>query len=363
MKQESNPKGQQYLKEKILNTDLCTGCGACVNLCPYQAIHKDQIRVLHSCDLKDCRGGRYCPRTPADLPAMKQDLFGLDFLTQELGAVREFWVTRAVDPDVRARGQHGGTITALIQLALEEGLIDTAVTAGRDNDLLSTASTVKDQTGILANAGSRFIVSPTVAAFNSLDLNAVSGVGVVATPCQALALAKMKLDPDSISGIKDKLKFVIGLFCGWALSWEATCRLLRENGINPSDVTGLDIPPSQYQVMEVVTKDKKIDIPLDTVTACIRPSCHYCDDLTAEFADISVGSARLPEGWEKARGWNHVIVRSKLGQKLIEKARSKGVLEFMYPVEGSLSKLKRAAAGKKLIADRNLEKKKDSSQK
>lgn len=351
MKQNTPPKGQQYLKHTILNTELCTGCGACIDLCPYQASHRDRTVILHSCDLDDCRGYRYCPRTPVDVDAMKKTLFDPKTLTPEIGAVEEFWLTRAADKAVRERAQHGGTTTALLGLALELGLIDTAVTASQDRNLVSSPGTLTDKDALLSTAGSRFVVSPTVAAVNRMDLSRVSGVGVVATPCQALALAKMKLDDDPRSlPMGKKLKLVIGLFCGWALSWDKTADLLAAHDIPLDTVTGLDIPPSQYQILEVRTQTGQIDIPLDQVNDCIRPSCGYCDDLTAEFSDISVGSARLPEGWETAKKWNQVIVRSKTGRELLQKARQTGVLEFMEPAPESLDKLKRAAAGKRRSA-------------
>ena len=51
------------------------------------------------------------------------------------------------------------------------------------------------------NAGSKFTVSPTIAAFNQLVTEDKGNIGVVATPCQALALAKMKLVKEGNSRI------------------------------------------------------------------------------------------------------------------------------------------------------------------
>ena len=62
----------------------------------------------------------------------------------------------------------------------------------------------------------------------------------------------------------------------------------------------------------------------------------------------------MPEGWEEAKGWNQVIVRTPLGQKLLNLAKKKGLLEFRDVPEGNLPKLKTASLGKKRTAVKNL---------
>jgi coenzyme F420 hydrogenase subunit beta len=120
---EEGREGQKELEETILKAGLCTGCGACVNLCPYQACYKDKTVTLHTCDLTRGRCYDFCPRTPTDQVALQRKLYdGVD-ITPELGAVRGFFITRATDAAVRNQSQHGGTVTALITLALREGLI------------------------------------------------------------------------------------------------------------------------------------------------------------------------------------------------------------------------------------------------
>ena len=150
-----------------------------------------------------------------------------------------------------------------------------------------------------------------------------------------------------------KLKLVIGLFCGCALSWRELRSLLRRE-IGEDSIKGLDIPPSKHQSMEVHTGKGIVEIPLDKVMPAVRRACHYCFDMTAEFSDISVGSARCPEGWEVARGWNQVIVRTQAGHELLELARSRRVLEFRDVPDGNLARLKKASMNKKRAAVRSL---------
>jgi coenzyme F420 hydrogenase subunit beta len=70
-------------------------------------------------------------------------------------------------------------------------------------------------------------------------------------------------------------------------------------------------------------------------------------DSTAEFADVSVGSARFAGDWEEVRQWNQLIVRSEKGSQLVELAARKGVLEIREAPAQSLQELKDAATRKK----------------
>ncbi len=346
--------GQKELNLEVREAHFCTGCGACVNLCPYQASYRDQIVMLHPCDLKEGGCYAFCPRTPTDLEALKKRLFDRKDLTPELGAVKGLYITRAADSQVRAGAQHGGTVTTLITLALQEGIIDTAILADEGRDLLPRETMAQEPGSIKKRGRSKFVVSPNVAEFNRLAKEGGKKIGIVATPCQAQALAKMRIKPlKNYAERIDQLKLVIGLFCGWALSWRSLVEVLRKK-IELSEIEGMDIPPSKYHLLQLYTKKGTIDISLDEVTSSVRGACWYCPDLTAEFSDLSVGSARLPEGWEQAKGWNQVIVRTPLGQKLLDLAKEKGLLEFRVVPQENLPKLKTASLGKKRTAVKNL---------
>jgi coenzyme F420 hydrogenase subunit beta len=346
--------GQKELQKEVMEAHFCTGCGACINLCPYQAYYRDQVVMLHPCDLKEGGCYAFCPRTPTDLEALKKRLFDPKDLTPELGAVKGFYITRSADPGVRAGAQHGGTVTTLITLALQEGIIDTAILTEEGRDLLPRETAVQDPASVKKRGRSKFVVSPNLAEFNRIAKEGGKKIGIVATPCQTLALAKMRMKPlKNYAERIDQLKLVIGIFCGWALSWRSLVEVLRKK-IDLSEIEGMDIPPSKYHVLHLYTKKGILEISLDEVTASVRGACWYCPDLTAEFSDLSVGSARLPEGWEEAKGWNQVIVRTPLGQKLLNLAKEKGLLEFREVPEGNLPKLKTASLGKKRTAVKNL---------
>ncbi|MBN1665261.1 MAG: Coenzyme F420 hydrogenase/dehydrogenase, beta subunit C-terminal domain [Deltaproteobacteria bacterium] len=346
MDDQEQSLGQKELREGVLDAHLCVGCGACAYLCPYQVIYKDQTIILHDCDLKQGRCYAFCPRTPTDYDAARRRLFDEKDLTPELGPVKGFYIARAKSKADRKKAQHGGTVSALMALALEEGIIDTAVVAEGEADFLHHSVAVNDPKEVKKRGKSKFIVSPTVAQFNKAAAGEAQKIGVVATPCQAQAFAKMRMKP--IAGKEsniDKLQLVIGLFCGWALNWRSFTELLSRS--TPlKTITGMDKPPGT-QTVEIFTKSGTISLSVDDIDKCVREACRYCIDSTAEFADISVGSARLPESWDETKTWNQVIVRSESGQRLMERARAKGILEFHDVPEGNFAELKKAAVEKK----------------
>jgi coenzyme F420 hydrogenase subunit beta len=321
-------ESQKLLKKNVLDEGLCTGCGACVGLCPYQVIYHDRTVQLHNCDLEDGRCYTFCPRTVADLSAIRDLLFEPTDLTPEIGAVKGYYFSRAVDPELRASSQHGATVTALMELALKEGLIDSAIVSFRNQEIVQTGAIVSDKDALRKNAKSKFTVSPTVAAFNQLVTEDKGKIGVVATPCQALALAKMKLMPgkEDVARI-NQLKLVVGLYCGWTLSMGKYAKMLLEKNINIESITSMEYPPGK-NVLEIFTNQGVEAIPFDEVRACIREACKYCMDSTAEYADVSVGSARFAGNWEDVRKWNQLIVRTTKGRELVELAVEKGILEI-----------------------------------
>ena len=65
-------------------------------------------------------------------------------------------------------------------------------------------------------------------------------------------------------------------------------------------------------------------IPLDRLEFMKRFACQYCDDYSAEYADISFGGIAAQEGWTT------VITRTPLGRAAFAHARDEGDLKI-YP--------------------------------
>jgi len=334
-------KASRELQSEVLAPNLCTLCGACVGMCPYWAAYKGRIVAMDECNRTQGRCYVFCPRTSLDLDLLSQTIFGVPYAGDELGTVQQVTMARARDADIRSQAQYGGTVTALASFALDQGLIDAAVLTASEENVLPSGTLAASAAQVRDRAKSNYVAAPTLAAFNrESGREDIQRIGVVATPCQALALAKMKASPLQNRNNIDKLKLVIGLFCTWALRYDDFARFLAEK-VPLGQIVKFDIPPPPANLFQVFTDSQHFDIPLDQVRPFIRPGCEVCLDMTAEFADISVGAA------EGVAGWNTLIVRTDAGRELVEAAQAKGVIEMQPLPAQNLAHLKEASLNKK----------------
>ena len=336
-------KGMAELFKEVINKDLCALCGACIGDCPYTVFYRGKIRMLDFCNREEGHCYEYCPRTHTDLDAINNKLFGVPFSGSEIGTVKDVFMARSKDAKVRSNAQYGGTVTSLLLLAMENGLINAAITTKTSDEKLPESCMAHSAAEVMAGAGSSYMAYPVLEALNRLPKDSKDSLGIVVTPCQAIALAKMRLNPPTQRNSLDNLRLSIGLFCTWALAYDRFYEFLKNN-VDLAKVKKFDIPPPPANRFDVyMGKDVK-SFPLDEVRKYRMPTCAYCLDMTAEFTDISVGSV------EGVEGWNTVIVRTQRGAELIAEAKTKGKLEIKDLPAQSLAHLKEASFNKKARA-------------
>jgi coenzyme F420 hydrogenase subunit beta len=167
-----------------------------------------------------------------------------------------------------------------------------------------------------------------------------SQIGVVGTPCQVLAVSKLRHHLLTKGEAPDPISLVIGLFCTWALDFREFEAFLSKR-IDIHTVTKIDVPPPPAEIMEVYTEKEKIELPLSDVRELIPNTCSYCIDMTAEFSDISVG---VMEGRPDL---NTIIIRTERGEKIVEEAQKAGYLILDDIPKENLDHLIWAAGNKK----------------
>ncbi|MCJ7515111.1 MAG: Coenzyme F420 hydrogenase/dehydrogenase, beta subunit C-terminal domain [Dehalococcoidia bacterium] len=334
-------KGCQDLVTEVIETRLCALCGACTGNCPYLVYYKGRITLLDNCSRSDeAQCYQYCPHTYTDMNAISKIIFGKPYEENEIGTVMDVLMVRATDTMVREKGQYGGAVTALLSLALAEGLIDAAILTKTSDDKAPAPFLAQSVNDVLQCAGSSYMACPVLERYNQLPRGDSSKLGIVAMPCQVLSVAKMKADPPRNRVSIGNVKLVIGLFCTWALSRDSFYEFLKEN-LDLAKVKKFDIPPPPANKFDVYTTSNKTSFPLEQIRKFTMPACACCLDMTSEFADISVGSV------ESNEGWNTIIVRTEAGADLMERAKKKGTLQIDKLPASNLEHLKEAALLKK----------------
>jgi coenzyme F420 hydrogenase subunit beta len=342
----SSNQGPQRLVAEVQTTDLCSGCGACVGLCPYFVSFLGKTVCLETCDKDEGRCFLFCPREPLDLDVLSQKVIGVPYDTGQIGSFREIYAARAAAP---GKYQAGGTVTSILEFLFDEKWIDSAALTTKDG-ILPVAELITGKEAVRRASGSKYSAAPTLSALNRAVKEGYKRVAVVGTPCQVTATAKMRAANGVERNPGDSIQYVVGLFCTWALDYKKLFQYLSGH-LDLSEIIGFDIPPPPAEMFVVETKKGKITFPLSEVRPFVKESCKNCIDMTSEFGDISVGVM------EDKPDTNVLIVRTERGEDLVKKAVEKGAIIVEKIPEARLAHLKESSLTKKKRALKNIKEK------
>ncbi|WP_456481290.1 Coenzyme F420 hydrogenase/dehydrogenase, beta subunit C-terminal domain [Methanopyrus sp.] len=255
-----------------------------------------------------------------------------------VGEYREVYLARATDGRIRERGQDGGTTTALLAHALEEGTVEAVIASATAEPWKPEPTIVTDPDELLETAGSKYAISPNVSALNEA-VASYESVALVGTPCQVTAVRKAKRFPYGLANVAERTKLTVGIFCTENFHYDDLMKLLEDMGVSVENVERMDISGGKFIVR---TEDgSEYSVPVSKLGDYANEACSYCTDLTAENADISVGSVGAPDGW------NVVLVRTEAGEEVFRSAVDAGVLEVEDVEEGKPDLLERLADDKR----------------
>ncbi len=301
---------QERLFKFIIEPGICSRCGACVGVCPTERIsfkdNEPYIRI--QCNLVDKCGfcWNVCPKVNSR--SYSQRPFG-DYLE----------IFSAQSSEYFRDAQDGGVTTHILAHLFELNEIDGAIVSGVDEQLWFPVPYIAHSSKELHKSlKSRYSFSPNLSLiWHAITKEKLHKLAVVGLPCQIDAVRQIQNSPRIPKIFKNKIRITIGLFCTSNFTYSNLYeKFLRQHNIDIRNVKKLDIKQGKF-IVETV--DDLIKIPLKEVKPFEDLSCKYCKDLTAESADISIGSIGSKSLW------NTVIIRTELGVKMFEKV-SRGII-------------------------------------
>lgn len=237
------------------------------------------------------------------------------------------------DNEVWQKAAGGGIVSSILISALENRSISGAVVVKIDenNPRAAKPFIARTKEEILSAAQSKYIPANVNAVL--ADLREEEGVfAIVGLPCQVQAIRM--LQRNGPKWIAERIKYVIGLFCGYTLRPSAIEYLLRNIGTGFVEIKNLSFRSklnNESSGLLIETKKGKkiyIDKGMYNFLFYLFPKigCLYCIDYTAEFADISIGDMRvLPKSSLKYQETEPlqsiIIVRTDKGMELLNNTK------------------------------------------
>lgn len=335
--------------DQVLNNDLCIGCGICESRCPNDAlsIRKSKKGFLEVSQKGNCDDKGECIKVcPFDLYPNKNvsnenklgDIFlNTKYKDHQIGKFEKIYV--GYSKEYRLSSSSGGIATYILTQLLEKKIVDYVISVKEDkqeNQYYNYGiSTTKDE--LLNSSKTRYTpVSLSNIFSNIKSLNGTVAVVGVACFIKAIRLTQY-YDPE----INQKIKFTVGIICGGVKSDYFTEYLADKISISSDNI----ISP-EYRIKNIRSdagdysfgcNDKQNNnhrsIRMREVgdmwgTGLFKANaCDFCDDVTTELADISVGDAWMNPYVSDGRGTNVIITRSLLAQDIIETGRKNNSLE------------------------------------
>lgn len=323
----AKPKIFGNLLAEVIRKGICSGCGACVSVCPVGIVtmksipgKDEQPTLTGKCIL--C-GYCYsqCPWT--EPKPLEVDVFGRSrYEKEEVGVVLASYSAKSRKEEILKVASDGGVVTSLLVYLFKNGFIDCAVCSslGKEEPLKPKPKVVLTSDELLECAGTRYTVSQTIIGLGSaVDEYGKEKIAVVGTPCQIRAIRKMQYSPHGALKYGSKVFLCIGLFCMESFYYDKLIKEYLPQRTNLNKVSKFSIRKGKF-IVEAEGK-RVVDVHLDEVRPYVRGSCHICTDFTSELADISVGSVGSPAGWST------VLLRTEKAKRIFEDAVNTGYIE------------------------------------
>jgi coenzyme F420-reducing hydrogenase beta subunit len=329
------------LFKNVIEKDLCIGCGACVGqdrlgnlkmelndfgfLVPKrESLFKDV----------DSSAIKVCPFNPSPENEVRTENELADlFLTNvpnfhpKIGKYYDTYV--GYSNEFRLTSSSGGLASYITKKLLMKGIVDVVyvVKETMSENYHYEYTPIISPNEVLSSSETKYY--PVTLSNFFKELSTINGkVAVVGVACFIKAIRLFQhYNPE----IKDKVTFLIGIICGGVKSSFFAEYLSAKTGIDNNNFTNpqfrikdLSSTASDYSYRCKDLRGNYHSIKMSSVgdmwgTGIFKNNaCDFCDDVTTELADISLGDAWLKPYIKDGRGTNVIVTRSQIADELIK---------------------------------------------
>lgn len=272
-------KSSQDLENEVIFAGLCIHCGSCNAFCPHMDFDEKTGEAYVVDECAETVGLCYnaCPRTFLPIEEIEQKLFGQTRVDLAVGVYKDIIQVKSKNKE--------SILYNLVQAAFESGVVKHFVLSDPKSKkppvavplVIDNATEAKKHIPekTMDNAG------PLITGIGKAYLDQKRDIGILANPCHLQGLAKILVSDFNTGAERTSLKIAFACSSG-----------------------GMS-------------------------------GCKYCTDFSGEFSDISYS----PWGAPKDSGDAFLIIRTDMGQKVVDYAIKKKLLEITQK-EPDLSKMK-----------------------
>lgn len=326
----------------VVEMGLCIGCGACMHVCPFDAINiqkNDNDGMYKVAVNGNCVECGLCVQVCFGAGVDRNldvGIFGRDSEDPLLGTYLNCYAGYACDREIRYNSASGGIVTALLLFALEEKIVDgVLVTKMSENRPLEPSPFIaKTRREVVCASGSKYCPVPADAALEAI-MREEGRFAVVGLPCHIYGIRKVEsICPD----LAKKIFFRIGLFCGGTQNFLATEYLLRKLKVRKGEITKIEYRkegwPGKMLIELKTANNRKCKFLFPFFDYFYKGSslfqlyrCTLCYDGFNKFSDIACGDAWLPKYQNDNFGTSIIMTRNEIGDRLIKGAYTKGRIQ------------------------------------
>lgn len=344
----------------VVNNDLCIGCGICVYKCPSNALKmtwNDKGFLIPSVvDNCDSNGSclDVCPfnPTPKDIIKTEDELAGIFLpntaqIHKKIGKYESIYA--GYSNEFRLSSSSGGMATYICAELLDKKIVNHIFSIKEASKLGAyyDYAVSSNKSDLLIASKTRYF--PVTMSSVLSEINNLEGkVAIVGVACfiKGIRLAQLA-DPK----LKEKIPFLIGIICGGVKS-----RFFTEYLASKMDIKAANIKKPQFRKKDITstandysfacsdTNEDEKSIKMRTVgdmwgTGLFKSNaCDFCDDVTTELADISLGDAWLHPYDKDGRGTNVIVTRSLMAENLIKDGiKNNDLVLDLLPLENFLA--------------------------